>query len=91
MDASNRAAMAEEHIDHSLDGQGRGKEIIAILSVFSALSSIVVALRIYTRASILRSFGIDDAIIIVALVLTIGSAVAIGLGMLTWIHLGKEP
>ncbi|KAK8018957.1 hypothetical protein PG991_008147 [Apiospora marii] len=86
MEASNRVTMAEEFIDHSLDGQGRGKEIIAILSVFSALSSIVVALRIYTRASILRSFGTDDAIIIVALILTIGSAVAIGLVLLRLHH-----
>ncbi|KAK7993025.1 hypothetical protein PG988_001819 [Apiospora saccharicola] len=92
MEASNRATMAEKDIDHSLDGQGRSKEIIAILSVFSAISTLVVALRIYTRASILRSFGTDDAVIIGALVLTIGSAAAIGLegkfglGTHTWVQ-----
>lgn len=88
MEAINRATMAEKDIDHSLDGQGRGKEIIAILSVFSAVSTLVVALRIYTRAIILRSFGTDDAVIIGALILTIGSAAAIGLGRITTpIHL----
>ncbi|KAK8045613.1 hypothetical protein PG993_005637 [Apiospora rasikravindrae] len=92
MEASNRAIMAPEDIDHSLDHEGRIKEIITILSVFSAVSTLVVALRIYTRAIILRSFGTDDAVIIGALILTIGSAVAIGLegkfglGTHTWVQ-----
>ncbi|KAK8068670.1 hypothetical protein PG994_005286 [Apiospora phragmitis] len=84
--------MAPQDIDHSLDHEGRIKEIITILVVFSAVSTIVVALRIHTRAKLLRSFGIDDAVIIGALILTIGSAVAIGLegtfglGTHTWIQ-----
>ncbi|KAK8084247.1 hypothetical protein PG997_005518 [Apiospora hydei] len=92
MEASNRAIMAPEDIDHSLDHEGRIKEIITILSVFSAVATLVVALRIYTRAIILRSFGTDDAVIIGALILTIGSAVAIGLegkfglGTHTWVQ-----
>ncbi|KAK6846442.1 hypothetical protein PG990_007120 [Apiospora arundinis] len=92
MEAMNRASMNPEDIDHSLDGQGRTKEIIAILAVFSTLSTIVVALRIYTRAVVLRSFGTDDAVIIGALILTIGSAIAIGLegkfglGTHTWVQ-----
>ena len=70
---------APEH-DHSLSSQSRVKEIFAILSVFSILSTSVVALRVWTRARILRSFGIDDAVIVVAQVLTLGAAVAEGLG-----------
>ncbi|KAK7942415.1 uncharacterized protein PG986_011528 [Apiospora aurea] len=92
MEASNRVIMAPEDIDHSLDHEGRIKEITTILSVFSAVATLVVALRIYTRAIILRSFGTDDAVIIGALILTIGSAVAIGLegrfglGTHTWVQ-----
>ncbi|KAK8097579.1 uncharacterized protein PG998_013065 [Apiospora kogelbergensis] len=92
MDSMNRATIAPGDIDHSLDGQGRTTEITSILTVFSAVSTIVVALRIYTRTKILNSFGIDDAVILGALVLTIGSAVAIGLegkfglGTHTWVQ-----
>lgn len=68
--------------DPSLSSQSRVKEIFALLSVFSALSTSVVALRVWTRARILRSFGVDDAVIVVAQVLTIGAAVAEGLGTL---------
>jgi len=62
-----------------LDGQSRVGEIIAILTVASILSTLVVVLRCYSRAVILRSFGWDDAVIIPAQILTLGSAVAIGL------------
>ena len=72
--------------DPSLSSQSRVKEIFAILSVFSALSTFVVALRVWTRARILRSFGVDDAVIVVAQVLTIGAAVAEGLGTLPMSH-----
>lgn len=72
--------------DHSLSSQSRVKEIFAILSIFSILSTFVVALRVWTRARILRSFGIDDAVIVVAQVLTIGAAVAEGLGTLPCPH-----
>ncbi|KAK4182336.1 hypothetical protein QBC35DRAFT_445315 [Podospora australis] len=63
----------------ALDGESRVGEIIAILSVASILSTIAVALRCYSRAVILRSFGLDDAIIIPAQILTIATALAIGL------------
>jgi hypothetical protein len=75
--------------------------IIAVLVVASVVSTLVVLLRCYSRAVVLRSFGLDDAIIVPAQVpdvqavdiskgtaiadttqqiLTIASAVAIGLG-----------
>ncbi|KAK4152013.1 hypothetical protein C8A00DRAFT_16638 [Chaetomidium leptoderma] len=63
----------------ALDGESRVGEIIAILSVASILSTLTVALRCYSRAVILRSFGLDDIMILPAQALTLASAVAIGL------------
>jgi len=50
----------------ALDGESRVSEIIAILSVTTSLSTLIVALRCYTRAFILKSFGPDDAVIVPA-------------------------
>jgi hypothetical protein len=49
-----------------LDGESRVGEIVAILSVASILSTLAVVLRCYSRAVILRSFGLDDAIMVPA-------------------------
>ncbi|GAB1314624.1 hypothetical protein MFIFM68171_04834 [Madurella fahalii] len=65
--------------DPALDAESRVGEIIAILSVASVLSTLAVGLRIYCRAFMLRSFGWDDGLILPAQVLTLASAVAIGL------------
>ncbi|KAK4235415.1 hypothetical protein C8A03DRAFT_36729 [Achaetomium macrosporum] len=62
-----------------LDGQSRVGEIVAVLTVASILSTLAVVLRCYSRAIILRSFGLDDAIMVPAQILTLASAVAIGL------------
>lgn len=56
----------------ALDGQSRVGEIVAILSVASVLSTLVVTLRCYCRLFILNSFGIDDAVIVPAQVRAIG-------------------
>ncbi|KAH6675345.1 hypothetical protein F5X68DRAFT_246505 [Plectosphaerella plurivora] len=66
-------------IDHSLDGDSRFGEICAILSVGCAVSFIVVSLRSYTRLFLLHSFGLDDGVMLVTLLLSFGTAVAIGL------------
>ncbi|KAK4202872.1 hypothetical protein QBC40DRAFT_319530 [Triangularia verruculosa] len=71
--------MAGPSPNPALDGESRVGEIIAILSVASVLSTLVVALRCYCRAVILRSFGLDDVLIVPAQILTLASAVAIGL------------
>ncbi|KAH6988351.1 hypothetical protein EDB80DRAFT_654432 [Ilyonectria destructans] len=79
-------------VNHSLDGESRSAEICIILSIFCALSTIAVALRSYIRLVLLRTFGFDDGIIIVAQVLAIGAGVAIGLesryglGFHTWVQ-----
>ncbi|KAK1635845.1 hypothetical protein BDP81DRAFT_472535 [Colletotrichum phormii] len=66
-------------IDHALDGQSRFGEIVAILAVGSVLSTAAVSLRVYTRVKMLRTFGLDDSVMVVAQMFLIGSAVAIGL------------
>ncbi|KAL1840469.1 hypothetical protein VTJ49DRAFT_466 [Mycothermus thermophilus] len=71
--------MAGSSPDHARDGESRVTEIIVILSVASTLSTLAVLLRVYSRAILLRSFGADDFMIVPAQILTIASAVAIGL------------
>ena len=73
-------------VDHSLDGESRSTEIIAILTAGCILTTAVVSMRIFTRTVLLRTFGVDDAFICVAQMLAIGTTVAIGLG--TW---GQQP
>ncbi|KAI5460670.1 hypothetical protein BGZ63DRAFT_425160 [Mariannaea sp. PMI_226] len=79
-------------VDHSRDGESRAPLILAILSVGCALSTIVVGLRSYTRLVLVRAFGLDDAVIAAAQILTIASAVAggleskYGLGSHTWVQ-----
>lgn len=60
------STMSDAIRDPALDGESRVGEIIAILSVASVLSTLVVALRCYCRAVILRNFGIDDMVIVPA-------------------------
>lgn len=72
--------MSDSEIDHSLDGESQVDAICAILSVGCILTTGVVCLRIYTRTILLRTFGVEDAFMIAAQLLAIGSAVAIGLG-----------
>jgi len=72
--------MADSIRNPALDGQSRFGEIVTILSVFSAISTIAVGMRCYARLFILRCFGRDDGVMVAAQVLTIGSAAAIGVG-----------
>lgn len=78
---SNIGGSGGPKVDHSLDGQSQVTYIVSILSLATVISTAVVVLRIFTRARILRTFGLDDAVMGVAQILTIGAAVAIGLGM----------
>lgn len=77
--------------DPAIDAESRKPEIVAILSVFTAVSTIAVVLRCHARLFMLRCFGLDDAVMVAAQVLTIASAVAIGieaaygLGRHTWV------
>ncbi|KJR90040.1 uncharacterized protein SPSK_06295 [Sporothrix schenckii 1099-18] len=67
------------NIDHSRDGESKVTEIIAIITVSCALTSTLVVLRVVTRTFIVRAFGPDDWVLVVAQVLAIAAAVAIGL------------
>lgn len=71
--------MAGPSPNPALDNESRVTEVVVILSVACTLSTLVVLLRCYSRAFVLRSFGPDDIMIIPAQILTIASAVAIGL------------
>ncbi|KAF4960745.1 hypothetical protein FSARC_10374 [Fusarium sarcochroum] len=59
---------------------GRGPTINAILWTESAIAIIFVALRVYTRKVILRSFGLDDFFLIITLALLIVYATLISVG-----------
>lgn len=78
---SNIGGSGGPKVNHALDGQSQVTFIVSILSLATVISTAVVVLRIFTRARILRTFGVDDAVMGVAQILTIGAAVAIGLGM----------
>lgn len=58
--------MAYPSPNPALDGESRKTEIIVILSVACTLSTLAVVLRCYSRGVILRSFGMDDAMIVPA-------------------------
>ena len=64
----------------SMPSESRSAEIQAILFTFSIISVVSVALRSYVRARILRSFSYDDACAALALVLALGTAIAIAYG-----------
>ncbi|KAK2055680.1 hypothetical protein LY76DRAFT_648205 [Colletotrichum caudatum] len=75
-----RAAGAEAAaVDHSRDGETRFAEILAILVIGAVFSTLAVALRAFTRLKMLRTFGLDDVLMVAAQVLVLGTAVAIGL------------
>ncbi|GJC91417.1 integral membrane protein [Colletotrichum higginsianum] len=53
-------------VDRSRDGESRFAEILAMLIVGSVLSTAAVALRAFTRMRMLRTFGLDDTVMVVA-------------------------
>lgn len=75
--------MADAKSPEVLAKESRYTEIVIILSVFSVISTLAVGLRCYARLFILRCFGRDDGVMVAAQVLTIASAAAIGIGMLS--------
>jgi len=71
--------MATPDVNHALDGETKVPEIIAILSVCCALTSVIVTLRFITRKTIVGVIGADDWVILASQIGAIGSAVTIGL------------
>ncbi|KAJ4417854.1 hypothetical protein N0V82_005911 [Gnomoniopsis sp. IMI 355080] len=58
--------------DHSLDRESKVGLMIGLSATFACVNTAVVVARIYTRAIILHTFGIDDVFIIITQVLAIG-------------------
>ncbi|OAA61813.1 hypothetical protein SPI_04672 [Niveomyces insectorum RCEF 264] len=65
--------------DPSLNQQSKVPEIISIVTVCCVVTTTLVTLRVVTRALIVRAFGADDWVLVVAQILAIAAAVAIGL------------
>lgn len=58
--------MASTIDSQGIDSQSRAREIIAIVSFMTILSSMIVALRLFTRLKILKACGLDDWLIVAA-------------------------
>lgn len=50
------------------DSHSTGPAILAVSWVFTAISAIVVGLKIWTRVKIIRETGLDDILTVIALV-----------------------
>ncbi|KAH7154029.1 hypothetical protein DER46DRAFT_687672 [Fusarium sp. MPI-SDFR-AT-0072] len=57
--------------------ESRSTVAVAVMATLSSISLIVVSLRVYARAIMLRNFGVDDACAILACLLTIADAAII--------------
>jgi hypothetical protein len=66
----------QEPLDPALY-ESRAHIPIAVVTVVLSLATIAVGLRSYTRAVLLRQFGVDDATAILALVLAYGSGIMV--------------
>jgi hypothetical protein len=51
-----------------VDPPSRGDGLVIASAVFGSLTTIAMAMRIYTRFAITRTFGIDDILIVIAYV-----------------------
>lgn len=54
--------------DHSLDGESKTGLMMGLTCAFTFVNTAVVIARVYTRAVILHTFGIDDIFILITLV-----------------------
>jgi hypothetical protein len=52
--------------NQEIDSQSKVAEIIAVVTFMAILSSIVVALRMFTRLKILNACGLDDWLMVAA-------------------------
>ncbi|KAM5376381.1 hypothetical protein ACJZ2D_005435 [Fusarium nematophilum] len=83
--------MADSTPNHALDHESRVSSVIALSAATSAISTIVVVLRVYSRAVIGRCFGMDDWFILAAGIFAIGTSFTVpyrtefGLGRHSWL------
>jgi hypothetical protein len=45
---------------------GRGPQMIGVYTLFVALTTIAIVLRVYTRVLLVKTFGIDDYLAVAA-------------------------
>ncbi|KAM0288660.1 hypothetical protein ACHAO9_006714 [Fusarium lateritium] len=70
--------MSSEEILAGTALESRKPTILAIVVLIPMLALLVVLSRVYTRAILLRNFGIDDGCVIIALLLTLACATLVG-------------
>ena len=65
--------MATTSKDASSSGSGNkgGTAYIATQSTFVAIATLLVFIRVYVRTIVVKKFGLDDAVIVLALVSTL--------------------
>ncbi|KAI6367518.1 hypothetical protein MCOR25_004883 [Pyricularia grisea] len=67
-----------EYINHSLDHESRVANIYASVITSLTAVTVVVLARIYTRAFILKSFGLDDWAALISLLFTLACGIIVG-------------
>ncbi|KAJ5085074.1 hypothetical protein N7532_009845 [Penicillium argentinense] len=76
MDAESRKKEAlEAAIQAAVADDSRSKAILVVTSVFLAISLVSVCLRIFVRTRVVRAFGWDDIIMVVAMAFNLAFAV----------------
>ena len=60
--------MIMDSTEAGLTAANKGKPIVAVTTVFTVTALLIIALRLFTRLKIVRNTGIDDAVIIFAMV-----------------------
>lgn len=60
--------MDETSFDPEYSKESHAARIIGVVTFFHSVALTVVACRIYVRTWLVRSFGVDDAIIVIAVV-----------------------
>lgn len=64
-------------MDVDLNRNPRGRQAVVVSTVFTVLASIVVALRLYTRFFLVRSPGIEDYGVSLAMVSSLADSISI--------------
>ncbi|KAF2399187.1 hypothetical protein EJ06DRAFT_75270 [Trichodelitschia bisporula] len=64
--------------------QTQGPTLVILNAVFLAIACLFVFLRIYTRLTITKWFGLDDILILAAFVFTFAMVVVVNIGALHW-------
>ncbi|KAJ4392854.1 hypothetical protein N0V91_011230 [Didymella pomorum] len=61
-----------------LDHNPRGRQAVVVSTIFTVLAFIIVSLRLYTRFFLVRSPGVEDYGVTLAMMCSIGLTICIG-------------